>query len=77
MLIGASAVIHKTYPRIIDEYDDSKYIMAKCKCPKDTRYVLAVNINDLTLDEKTSEVCHMYCPLCDTNIIVGFKGEIE
>lgn len=64
--------IHKTCPRIINDSDTNQYVIGKCRCPKDIRYVLAVDINNLTLDEKISGKCHMYCPMCGTDIIVGF-----
>ena len=67
-----SLVIHKTFPRIINSNDPYRYITGKCKCPEDERYVLAVNVNNLTLDEKISGHCKMYCPICNTYICVGF-----
>ena len=65
--------IHRVIPKLINAKEFDQYVISKCKCPLDLRYVLAVNVNDLTVIEKQMGVCKMYCPNCGTETVVGFK----
>lgn len=66
---------HHRKPQLLGQRKHDRYIYAICRCPKDTRYGLVVDRNELTEYEKETGYCYIHCTICGSDIAIGIgKG---
>ena len=68
---------HHRNPQLLGQINYDRYIYAICRCPKDTRYGLVVDRNELTEYEKETGYCYIHCDTCGSDIVVGIGKESE
>lgn len=63
--------MHHRKPQLVGQLNYDRYIYAICRCPKDLRYGLVVDRNELTEGEKRTGHCYIHCDICGSDITIG------